>query len=306
MRTMRGFRFAAALLGLGWGLTGCGTDGGGSGSRDGGPPPGDGGPDAGGVDGGVGAWVGPGGGVVTSVDGRATLTFPAGAVAEETWVTLDAVAPDGLPPAEGTIPESAYDLGPDGATFLAPVALTIGYAPDQVPADRDEAELRLHVLEDEGLEWVEVPGGTVDLVAHEVTTPIAHFSRHVLAARVFQVPGAGFDRTFLLEIDVDATSCSGPVPTLGPSARVIVGDGTVSFGFGTGEYVAGQGAGSHSMTIPINPVTGCVGTVESTWAIQFLGLRHFTGTLAADMTYTEPCEADPCAFTWLLDGTRPR
>lgn len=209
-----------------------------------------------------------------------------------------------VPFAEGAILGRAYAFGPAGASFLVPVDLTIRYEPDEVPADRDEDALRLHVLDD-GVEWVEVPGGAVDLTAHAVTTPIEHFSTLVPAARVYQVPGPGFTRVFLLNIDAEVDSCTGPVPTLGPTVTVRVGEGTVSFGFGTGEYVAGQGDGSHHLSIPVDPLMGCVATVDATWVIQFTSMRRFTGMLEAEQTHTETCpNPDPCSFRWRLVGSR--
>ena len=66
--------------------------------------------------------VGPTGGKVSSADQKLELEFPAGALGEDTAITVRAAtsAPAGHL-------GQAYELGPDGATFLKPVTLRITY-----------------------------------------------------------------------------------------------------------------------------------------------------------------------------------
>lgn len=83
----------------------------------------------------VSAVIGPSGGTLTSSDGRLTLEVPAGAVGAEVTFTVRPVT-DPLPGASGTV----YELGPEGTTFLQPVAIAItrsGTEPMQVATEVD-------------------------------------------------------------------------------------------------------------------------------------------------------------------------
>lgn len=67
------------------------------------------------------------GGTLTSQDGKATLTFPPGAVAQDTVVTITPVDPKTLPASlQGA--DLAFDLKPDGLQFAQPVQVSVTVA----------------------------------------------------------------------------------------------------------------------------------------------------------------------------------
>lgn len=116
--------------------------------------------------------VSPDGTSGMAAGGQVRLTFPAGAVAAELVVTVDPAT--GFPPTTNLVPGTAFDLGPDGTQFNAPVELSIGYSGANIPSGVDEAELKLYRVVGEA--WEEVPGSTVDATADAVSAAIDGFS----------------------------------------------------------------------------------------------------------------------------------
>ena len=83
--------------------------------------------------------VGSSGGTVTAVGGQVTLVVPPGAVAQPTGIT---VSPATLPSGTNTtalVGGTAYDFGPTGTVFAAPVKLTIQYNQTKIPAGMAES-----------------------------------------------------------------------------------------------------------------------------------------------------------------------
>lgn len=87
-------------------------------------------------------------------------------------------APPGDPPPQGAIILN-YNFGPDGATFDPPLAMTISYTDDQIPAGAAEANLFLAYWDGSG--WVVIPSVT-DAVNNTVTGNVAHFTNVALIA----------------------------------------------------------------------------------------------------------------------------
>ncbi len=113
--------------------------------------------------------IGPAGGTLSTPDGKLTLTFPAGAVAKETAITVRPVenkAPNGL----GT----GYEFGPDGATFAKPVTFTYRYTDDELLGTTPEA-LGVAFQNQERV-WMLARAATVNRAARTITTTITHFS----------------------------------------------------------------------------------------------------------------------------------
>jgi len=297
----------------------CGSNGGADGPADRGPGGDDGGAldlgvvdagpgeDAGAEDAapgdtGGGVAIGPSGGTVGSEDGYAQITFPPGAVSEPVYPSAEPY-PD-APLAEGLVAGRAYWFEPDGMTFDAPVEVTIAYEPGEVPAGTAESELVLLVVE--GDEWIPISGSVPDPEAHAVTATVAHFSALSpgrLDART--VPGAGFVEFFQLRGTLVESTCSSPYPLEG-QWRVTIGQGTLSFGLGTGTYSGGSAEGEHGMTIPVRPQDACYATVHVDWWLYFYSPYRFEAELEFDYAYTEGCGADDCGFIWEVEGTRPR
>ena len=103
------------------------------------------------------------GGSVSDPAGTATLDIPAGALAEDTDITLAVSAPT-----SATV-SSIYDFGPDGLTFLKPATLTIKV--DAAAVGDKEVVLAV----EQGGKFVTLAGSSyADGVA---TAPVEHFSK---------------------------------------------------------------------------------------------------------------------------------
>jgi hypothetical protein len=143
-------------------LAGCGG-GGGGGSTGGGTP----------------AGIGPNGGTVASSDGKASVTIPAGALSQETAITVNTAS---SPPA-GNI-GTAYEFGPSGTAFSQPVTISVTYNQADLPSTVTESSLKLGTLVNN--QWAEVTGSTVDVAAHSVTGTTTHFSVYGVIPRAWR------------------------------------------------------------------------------------------------------------------------
>ncbi len=115
------------------------------------------------------------GGTLADAAGEVKLVFPAGALAEDTRITVSTVeTADGR-----VVPGTIHDFGPAGTRFSQPVQLSIAYDPALVPSGTPESKLRLHLWTGDG--WERVPGSTVDVASDVVTGPVRHFSRYAAA-----------------------------------------------------------------------------------------------------------------------------
>ncbi|PYO28248.1 MAG: hypothetical protein DMD73_06370 [Gemmatimonadetes bacterium] len=88
-----------------------------------------------------------------------------------------------LPPAtdvSALVGGTAYELGPSGTTFAAPITVAVQYAPAGIPARMAERRLRLFTLV--GGAWQLVPGSVVDPVTHTVSGTTSHFSTYGVLA----------------------------------------------------------------------------------------------------------------------------
>lgn len=129
----------------------------------------------------VGDAVGPEGDVITSADGRATLTVPPGAVSGDTIVfTVESIPLDELlPPPWGELVGPAYNFGPDDAIFDKPLTLTLQYAPVDIPPGFDELALRIARDTPIG-DLFGLDGFVVNTTGQTVSADVWHFTRFVL------------------------------------------------------------------------------------------------------------------------------
>lgn len=117
-----------------------------------------------------GAMIGPAGGTVVANGGKLKLTIPAGALATTLPIS---VAPVAAPTAPTSVREgTAYQLGPSGTTFAAPVTLTIEYPAAQL----DSFQNMLAGARLTNGNWEELPGSDVDALTRTVSFPTTHFS----------------------------------------------------------------------------------------------------------------------------------
>ena len=122
-----------------------------------------------------GAVIGANGGAVTAASGAVALSVPEGALTQSTTITIK---PEGTPPAsKRLVPGTAYEFGPDGATFMQPVTIKLRYGV-LAAANKDQNRLRLHRYVNSG--WVEVPGSTVNVVERTVTGQASAFSTYAI------------------------------------------------------------------------------------------------------------------------------
>src|SRR3989304_6388074 len=95
-------------------LSGCGSGGGGAGQ----PPSQN-----------ETKGIGAGGGVAKSSDEKASVTIPAGALSNDTEITVESVSNQPV----GNI-GSAYEFGTDGTTFSSPVTISLKYHEATLPS----------------------------------------------------------------------------------------------------------------------------------------------------------------------------
>lgn len=118
------------------------------------------------------------GATVSTADGAAKLTIPAGALGADTDISLAV-----LPASAGSL-SPIYDFGPDGTTFSVPATLTIAVDSSLVPSGKT---LAIGVISDGVL--VELAGSAY--ASGLVTAPVPHFTEFGVIARDFATNADG-------------------------------------------------------------------------------------------------------------------
>ncbi|HEX4934900.1 MAG TPA: Ig-like domain-containing protein, partial [Gemmatimonadaceae bacterium] len=126
-----------------------------------------------------GGFVTTSGGTIATVDGRASVTVPAGALAQAQAITIEPIANPVANPR--LVPGTAFDFGPSQA-FAQPVTMTLRYQASAIPGGVAASTLRLFRLTSG--QWVEVPGSSVDVAASTVTGPTSSFSSYAVLAGI--------------------------------------------------------------------------------------------------------------------------
>lgn len=123
--------------------------------------------------------IGPAGGTVLSADGRVELSFPAGAVAANTDITIQ--------PVTNTAPNGSgvgYHLMPDGSKFGAPVSLIFHYT--DADANGTSPLLFYIAFQDSTGVWqADFKNREVDTVARTARLSISHFSFWSLGSQLY-------------------------------------------------------------------------------------------------------------------------
>jgi len=129
-----------------------------------------------------GAMIGAAGGTVTADGGNLEIVVPAGALTAATPISVTRMA---APPSAGALRGAlAYDLGPNGTQFAAPVRLTIRHASTGV----DSLLPLLRVVRFTNGSWVALPGGTANAANLTVTAETGSFSSYGLGFAVSMEP----------------------------------------------------------------------------------------------------------------------
>jgi parallel beta-helix repeat protein len=123
--------------------------------------------------------VGPDGGTVTSDDQKVQIVIPAGALTQETLITIQGA----LNPPSGHI-GMAYEFGPSGLTFQLPATVSITYDEASLPAGLSETSLRLGTVLS-SLHWCEILGSSINTTANTVTGQTYSFSTYGLVIGSF-------------------------------------------------------------------------------------------------------------------------
>ena len=125
--------------------------------------------------------------IAESADGEVTITIDdgvkgltaAGEALSEISIEEAAEADIPTPPTDGHIIGLTYDFGPDGATFDAPVTVTLSYDPDALPAGVNEADLIIGRWDADASVWIELTS-VVDTENNTVTATISHFTLYAI------------------------------------------------------------------------------------------------------------------------------
>ena len=113
--------------------------------------------------------IGPSGGSLASADGNAELIFPAGALSNNTNISIQAItnnAPNGI--------ANAYRFLPEGITFLQPVTLKFHYKAEDLAATL--GDLMGIAFQDSTGIWYRVNNFTNDTANKIISAPIRHFT----------------------------------------------------------------------------------------------------------------------------------
>ncbi len=192
------------------------------------------------------------GGAVTLDDG-AGVNVPAGALAADTTLTIESTEPAGLPDAAG-LRGLLYDFGPNGTTFLMPVALTL----PKPGAPAAGETIVLSWLDETSNTWVDLP---TTVSGDTVTAPVDHFTRFIVRFRPGALPGeceftaCGGDAvgTWTLDsacVDIDDNPFAEQCPTATFTIELTGATGSLEIGGDASYTVDFHFTGALSYTLP--------------------------------------------------------
>jgi hypothetical protein len=208
--------------------------------------------------------IGPGGGTITSADGRVSLTFPAGAL--ETNQTIS------IQPIENKLPSgasnSAYRFLPHGLQFKVPVQLTFQYNEQEIANSAPEF---LSLATQQDGKWKIPPGSvTVNKTAKTVTARLQHFSDYAWFESCFIQVGDKIDQgeysidpgskvKIAVVIGVNGNSNELIVPLVIPASNVlswkINGEAVASNQYGTLANIDPPNQAIKEFQAPVNVVS---------------------------------------------------
>jgi hypothetical protein len=127
--------------------------------------------------------------VITSSDGKLTITIPAGTIALDengnplTTITIDIITnpPPPPPPPPGlNIILPAFSIQPNNSSFTPPITITIHYDDADIPPGVAEGDLKIGYYNESTGEWV-VLEGTVNPLTNTITLTTGGFSYYTVA-----------------------------------------------------------------------------------------------------------------------------
>jgi RHS repeat-associated protein len=132
-----------------------------------------------------GQWVHPGKATTLSFAG-ATLEIPAGAVTQDTRITVRPLGDVQVPGTDDTLTNvtigaQAYRFGPHGMKFAKPVNLTIPYDRFRFPSGMSEEDLGVFFFDEAVGKWHQVQTLKGSASAHTMTASSTHFTDFITA-----------------------------------------------------------------------------------------------------------------------------
>jgi hypothetical protein len=126
---------------------------------------------------------------ITSKDGKTNVYIPKGTSCldkegnrlRELVIKVEEEAPE--PPRNYLVIGTAYDFGPDGATFTPYLELTLFYEEEDISEGLEEEDLVIAYYDEGTKEWVEL-GSVVDAENNVVTAFIEHFTTFAIIGMV--------------------------------------------------------------------------------------------------------------------------
>ena len=130
-----------------------------------------------------------------SEDGVCRLTIDSGTEALDkegnplSQVTVVPVPEPPSLPGDTRVVGLTYDFGPDGATFVPPITLELGYDPAAIPDGVAEENLDIAYYDEDIAKWVELES-TVDTATKTVTAFTSHFTAFAILGYKAVAPSA--------------------------------------------------------------------------------------------------------------------
>ena len=219
--------------------------------------------------------IGPSGGEVLSADGRAAATVPADALTQPVVITIEPAEIGDLPTRsdEVFVQGSAYEFGPSGQQFSAPVELRIQYDPARIPQNVEEETLGLG--RKSGEFWTGVTGGSVDMSTDEVRGEVMGFSIYAsigvptddLPAAAITAPAGGSSYAWGSSVTFTGTGTDPEDGALSGAALVWTSSLDGQFGTGGSVMTSALSIGVHTITLTVTDSNGGVDTDQITVTI---------------------------------------
>lgn len=245
--------------------------------------------------------------------GKAKLSIPGDALADDTTVTVESAKPSSSLPDASSLSGLVYDFGPNGTEFTKPVALTLPLAAK--PGSGKEAVIAY--LDEETNAWEDL---ATTVGADGVNAEIMHFSKYVVRIRNTGNPDGGG------EVECTFTPCGGdPTGVWQVATACITGTGDSESPFGDkcpegtadvdvnvdGTLTIADGRYTWNLMlkgdIALHIPASCVDSLSdgnATACTDFEGddgERSCTGSLAAGCTCTQPGEVETQISTGTLE-----